>query len=72
MFSKDVPKGTAMQIKKVLINDRLRASKVSRKFCIPIIHNFAILAIDFIVQRTALLRILNERVTRKTTIFYKI
>ena len=42
MFSKDIPKGTVMQIKKVLINDCLRASKVSRKFCISIIHNFAV------------------------------
>ena len=29
-------KGTVRQIGKALINDRLRVSKVSRKFCIPV------------------------------------
>ena len=36
-------KGTVMQTEKALINDRLRVSKVSLKFHIPIIHNFAVL-----------------------------
>ena len=36
-------KGTVMQIEKALINDRLRISKVSGKFRIPIIHNFAVI-----------------------------
>ena len=36
-------KGTVMQIEKELINDRLRVSKVSWKFCIPTIYNFAIM-----------------------------
>ena len=31
-----------MQIEKALINDRLGVSKVSWKFRIPIIHNFAV------------------------------
>ena len=31
-----------MQIEKAQINDRLRVSKVSRKFRIPIIHTFAV------------------------------
>ena len=35
-------KGTVMQIKKALRNDRLRVSKVSSKFCIPIVSNFAV------------------------------
>ena len=35
-------KGIVMQIEKALINDCLRVSKVSRKFCIPTIHNFAV------------------------------
>ena len=30
-----------MQIDKALINDRLRLSKISEKFRIPTIHNFA-------------------------------
>ena len=34
-------KGTAMQIEKTLINDRLRVLKVSGKFRIPTIFNFA-------------------------------
>ena len=33
-------KGTVIQIKKVMINDRLRVSKVSWKNRIPIIYNF--------------------------------
>ena len=32
-----------MQIEKTLINDRLRVSKVSWKFHIPIIYNFAVI-----------------------------
>ena len=32
-----------MQIEKALINDRLLASKVSWKFHIPIIYNFAVI-----------------------------
>ena len=36
-------KGTVMQIEKALINNRLRVSKVSRKFRIPTIYNFAII-----------------------------
>ena len=32
-----------MQIEKALINDRLRASKVSWKFYIPIIYNLAVI-----------------------------
>ena len=36
-------KGAAMQIEKALINDRLRVSKVSWKFCIPTIYNFAVI-----------------------------
>ena len=32
-----------MQIKKARINDRLRVSKVSRKFRIPTIFNFAVI-----------------------------
>ena len=36
-------KGTAMQIEKLLINDRLRISKVSWKFHILSIYNFAVI-----------------------------
>ena len=36
-------KGTAMQIEKALINDRYRISKVSSKFRIQNIHNFAVI-----------------------------
>ena len=32
-----------MQIEKVLINDRLRVSEVSWKFCIPTIYDFAVI-----------------------------
>ena len=36
-------KGTIMKvIEKALANDRLRVSKVSLKFCIPTIYNFAV------------------------------
>ena len=35
-------KGTVMQIKKALINDRLRVSKVYRKCRIPTIYNFTV------------------------------
>ena len=38
-----IVKGTAMQIEKALINDRLRVSKVSRKFHISTIYNFAVI-----------------------------
>ena len=34
-------KGTVMQIEKALINDRLNVSRVSWKFHIPTIYNFA-------------------------------
>ena len=34
-------KSTVMQIEKALTNDRLRVSKVSWKFRIPTIYNFA-------------------------------
>ena len=34
-------KGTVMQTERVLINDRLCVSKVSRKFCILFIYNFS-------------------------------
>ena len=34
-------KGTVMQIEKALKNDRLHVLKVSGKFCIPSIYNFA-------------------------------
>ena len=34
-------KGSVMQIEKALINDRLRVSGVSWKFCVPTIYNFA-------------------------------
>ena len=40
-YQRDI-KGAVMQIKKLLINDRLRVSKVSRKFRIPTVYNFAI------------------------------
>ena len=36
-------KGTVMQIQKALINDCLRVSKVSWKFLIPTIDNFAVI-----------------------------
>ena len=36
-------KRTVMQIDKTLINDRLRVSKVSWEFRIPIIYNFAVI-----------------------------
>ena len=35
--------GIVMQIEKALINGRLRVSKVSWKFCISVIYNFAII-----------------------------
>ena len=42
MFYKiGVLKGTVMQTAKAVINDRLRVSKVSLKFCIPTSYNFA-------------------------------
>ena len=36
-------KGTVMQIEKALLNDRLRVLKVSWKFLIPTIYNFAVI-----------------------------
>ena len=36
-------KGAVMQLEKVLINDRLRVSKVSWKFRIPTIYNFGVI-----------------------------
>ena len=36
-------KGTVMQIEKTIINDSLSVSKVSRKFRIPAIYNFAVI-----------------------------
>ena len=41
LFSKF--KGTAMQIEKALINERLRVSKVSWKFRIPTIYDFVVI-----------------------------
>ena len=41
--SKNVVKGTVMQIDKALITDRLRVWKVSWKFYIPTINNFAVI-----------------------------
>ena len=38
-----VLKGTVMQIEKVLINDCLRISKLSRKFRMPTIYNFEVI-----------------------------
>ena len=38
-----VIKGTVIKIEKALINDRLRVSKVSWKFRIPTIYNFAVI-----------------------------
>ena len=40
-ISKNSIKGTVMQIEKALINDRLNVSRVSWKFHIPTIYNFA-------------------------------
>ena len=36
-------KGTVMQTEKPLINDRLRVSKVSWKFRVPVIYNFTVI-----------------------------
>ena len=36
-------KGAVMQIEKALINDCLRVSKVSGKFRIPTVYNFAVI-----------------------------
>ena len=38
-----------MQIEKSLINDRLRVSKVLRKFRIPTIYNSAVIYVKFAV-----------------------
>ena len=40
-FTEETIKGAVMQIEKVLTNYHLRVSKVSWKFYIPNIHNFA-------------------------------
>ena len=37
-------KGTVMQIEKAMINDRFCVLKVSRKFCVPTIYNFVVIA----------------------------
>ena len=37
-------KDTVMQIEKAPINDHLRVSKASGKFCIPTIYNFAVIS----------------------------
>ena len=42
-FWADIFKGTVMQIEKALINDRLCVSKVSWKFRVPNIYNFAVI-----------------------------
>ena len=36
-------KGTVMQIKKAMANDRLRVSKVAWKIRMPTIYNFAVI-----------------------------
>ena len=43
LYFHNVFKGRVMQIKKALINDRLRVSNVSWKFCIPTFYNFAVI-----------------------------
>ena len=43
MKHSDKIKGTVMEIEKVQINDHLRVSKVSWKFRIPTIYNFAVI-----------------------------
>ena len=40
---KNVNRSTVMQIEKALINDRLRVSKISLKFCTPPIYKFAVI-----------------------------
>ena len=35
-------KGTVMHIERALMNDHLRVWKVSSKFCIPTLYNFAV------------------------------
>ena len=42
-FKNALIKGTVMQIKKALINDHLPVPRVSWKFCIPAICNFAVI-----------------------------
>ena len=39
-----------MQIEKTQINDRLRVSKVFRKFHIPLIYNFAVIAREIAIS----------------------
>ena len=51
VFSFQHFKGTVMQIEKALINDHLRISKVSWKFRIPNVDNFAaILTLNFLLS----------------------
>ena len=40
---KNVNRNTVIQIEKALINDCLRVSKISLKFCIPPIYKFAVI-----------------------------
>ena len=42
-MKKNVNRSTVMQIEKALINDRLRVSKISLKFCTPPIYKFAVI-----------------------------
>ena len=42
-FTKEILKGTVIRIEEALIDHRLRVSKVSRKFRIPFIYNFAVI-----------------------------
>ena len=44
-------KGTVIKIKRGMINDRLHVSKVSWKFCIPTIYNFAVILLFFSVYK---------------------
>ena len=45
-------KGTVMQIDNTLIHDRLRVSKVSRKFHISSTYNFAVvLHVEFVILK---------------------
>ena len=41
-FALSFVKGTVMQNEKALMNDHLRVSEVSRKFCIATIYNFTV------------------------------
>ena len=42
-YNRAIFKGKVMQIKELLINDRLGVSKVSRKFRILTIYNFTVI-----------------------------